>query len=68
MNNSERIFEKFYDVFKPEDIIRAIKSGAIPVDEWSLEKIRGFIDRHDCHKGPESGCECDEWNLFDNQN
>ncbi|MCR4312994.1 MAG: hypothetical protein NUV58_02000 [Candidatus Roizmanbacteria bacterium] len=56
MNNSERIFEKFYDVFKPRDLINALLSGNLKIDRWAIEKIDGFLSRHVCDNSP--SCEC----------
>ena len=57
---TEQLLEKFYSVYSPADVLEYWKQGLWET-EYALEKLEGFIERHDCHKGQDSACPCDAW-------
>ena len=57
---TEQLLEKFYSVYSPSDVIEYWKQGLWET-EYALEKLEGFVDRHECWKSQEDWCPCDAW-------
>ena len=60
MKTTQQLLEKFYTVYSPSDVIEYWKQGLWET-EYALEKLEGFVERHECKKSQDSGCPCDAW-------